>query len=164
MTNLNNTNLFILTSRRYGITKRISVEIHAGREESRALYSSIVEWQYEVTKRERPFNFMVEFGPFIYPLHHITSQHITLPYITLPSFQTQLTPKVTSGASTITCYTKYSPPAQHAGYLHNKSGTTKKEIQLRSGANCSNTHNIISSVAPHQRMSLTSYPGLDTHI
>ena len=28
------------------------------------------------------------------------------------------TPKVTSGASTITCYTKYSPPARHAGQLH----------------------------------------------
>ena len=35
--------------------------------------------------------------------------------LTLSSFQTPLTPKVTSGASTITCYTKYSPPAQHAG-------------------------------------------------
>ena len=36
-------------------------------------------------------------------------------YITLSAFQTPPTPKVTSGASTITCYTKYSPPAQHAG-------------------------------------------------
>ena len=41
--------------------------------------------------------------------------YITLHYITLPAFQTPPTPKVTSGASTITCYTKYSPPAQHAG-------------------------------------------------
>ena len=49
--------------------------------------------------------------------HHITSHHTTLHYITLSSFQTPLTPKVTSGASTITCYTKYSPPAQHAGYI-----------------------------------------------
>ena len=40
---------------------------------------------------------------------------ITLHYITLSAFQTPPTPKVTSGASTITCYTKYSPPAQHAG-------------------------------------------------
>ena len=43
----------------------------------------------------------------------VESDRITLP--SLPSFQTPLTPKVTSGASTITCYTKYSPPAQHAG-------------------------------------------------
>ena len=35
--------------------------------------------------------------------------------ITLSAFQTPPTPKVTSGASTITCYTKYSPLAQHAG-------------------------------------------------
>ena len=39
----------------------------------------------------------------------------SLHYITLSAFQTPPTPKVTSGASTITCYTKYSPPAQHAG-------------------------------------------------
>ena len=31
------------------------------------------------------------------------------------SIQTPLTHKVTSGASTIMCYTKYSPPAHHAG-------------------------------------------------
>ena len=41
--------------------------------------------------------------------------YITLHYITITAFQTPPTPKVTSGASTITCYTKYSPPAQHAG-------------------------------------------------
>ena len=41
--------------------------------------------------------------------------HFTLHYITLSAFQTPPTPKVTSGASTITCYTKYSPPAQHSG-------------------------------------------------
>ena len=41
--------------------------------------------------------------------------NITLHYITLLAFPTPPTPKVTSGASTITCYTKYSPPAQHAG-------------------------------------------------
>ena len=41
--------------------------------------------------------------------------NITLHYITLSAFQTLPIPKVTSGASTITCYTKYSPPAQHAG-------------------------------------------------
>ena len=35
---------------------------------------------------------------------------ITLHYITLSAFQTPPTPKVTSGASTITCHTKYSPP------------------------------------------------------
>ena len=69
---------------------------------------------------------------------------------TSSSFQTPLTPKVTSSASTITCYTKYSPPAQHAGQLHSKSGTTKKENQLCSSANCSNTHNIISLMAPHK--------------
>ena len=71
-------------------------------------------------------------------------------YITLSAFRTPPTPKVTSGASTITCYTKYSPLAQHAGQLHSKSGTTKKENQLCSGANCSNTHNINSSMAPHE--------------
>ena len=48
----------------------------------------------------------------------------TLHYITLSSFQTPLTPKVTSGASTI----------------------AKKKNQLRNGANCSNTHNIIFSI------------------
>ena len=42
-----------------------------------------------------------------------TESDITLH--TLSAFQTPPTPKVTSGASTITCYTKYSPPAQHAG-------------------------------------------------
>ena len=50
-----------------------------------------------------------------------------------------LTPKVTSGASTITFYTKYIPPAQHAGWLHSKSGTTKMKIQLCSGAYSRNT-------------------------
>ena len=39
----------------------------------------------------------------------------TLHYITLSSFQTPLTPEVTSGASTIICYTKYNPPAQLVG-------------------------------------------------
>ena len=38
---------------------------------------------------------------------------VTLHYIS--SFQTPLTPWVTSGASTDTCYTKYSSLAQHAG-------------------------------------------------
>ena len=38
------------------------------------------------------------------------SRQRLLNYITLPPFQTPLTPKATSGASTITCYTKYSPP------------------------------------------------------
>ena len=48
--------------------------------------------------------------------HHITSHHITyIHYITVTPFQMPLTPKVTSGASTITCYTKYIPPAQHVG-------------------------------------------------
>ena len=36
----------------------------------------------------------------------------TLHYIIVIS---NATPLVTSGASTITCYTKYGPPAQHAG-------------------------------------------------
>ena len=45
----------------------------------------------------------------------LSTHYPTLHYITLSAFQTPLTPKVTSGASTITCYTKYSPPAQHAG-------------------------------------------------
>ena len=79
---------------------------------------------------------------FVYKISK-TFNYTTLHYITLSAFQTPPTPKVTSGASTITCYTKYSPPAQHAGQLHSKSGTTKKENQLCSGANCSNTHNII---------------------
>ena len=35
------------------------------------------------------------------------------------------------------------PATQHVGY-------DKKENQLCSGANCSNTHNIISSMAPHE--------------
>ena len=35
---------------------------------------------------------------------------VILHYITLSSFKTPLTPKVTSGASTITCYTKSGPP------------------------------------------------------
>ena len=88
--------------------------------------------------------------------HYITLHYITL-HTTLSAFQTPPTPKVTSGASTITCYTEYSPPAQHAGYSYIaiKSGTTKKENQLCSGADCSNadcsnTHNIISSMAPHE--------------
>ena len=70
----------------------------------------------------------------------------TLHYITLSSFQTPLSPKVTSGASTITCYTKYCPPAiTQASYsaMHGKY-TTQKENQLHSGTNCSSTHNIIS--------------------
>ena len=46
------------------------------------------------------------------------------------------------GASTITCYTKYIPPANHAGLKHSSSGATKQ-------ANCSNTYTILSLVAPH---------------
>ena len=42
-------------------------------------------------------------------LHYITLHYITLHYITLSAFQTPPTHKVTSGASTITWYTKYSP-------------------------------------------------------
>ena len=38
-----------------------------------------------------------------------SSHYITLHYITLSAFQTPPTPKVTGGASTITCYMKYSP-------------------------------------------------------
>ena len=83
-------------------------------------------------------------------LHYITLHYITLHYITLSAFQTPPSREVVSGASTIKCYTKYSPTAQHAGQLHIKSGTTKKENQLCSGANCNNTHNIISSMAPHE--------------
>ena len=75
-------------------------------------------------------------------------------YITLSSFQMPLTPKVTRGASTITCYMKYSPPGPARRLATQQVGTTKKENQLCSGANCSNTHNIISR---WRHMSLTSY-------
>ena len=75
----------------------------------------------------------------IFPLHMGTRphwDHYTLHFIKLSAFQMPPTPKLTSGASTITCYTKYSPPAQHASQLHSKSGTTKKENQLCSSTNC----------------------------
>ena len=43
------------------------------------------------------------------------ADNVAAAYIALSAFQTPLTPKVTGGASTITWYTKYSPPDQHAG-------------------------------------------------
>ena len=76
-------------------------------------------------------------------LYFQVESEAVLHYITSLSFQMPLAPKVTTGASTIgTCYKKYCPPAQ--------SGTSKKENLLRSGANCSKTHSIISLMVPHE--------------
>ena len=60
--------------------------------------------------------------------------YITLHYII--AFQTPPTPKVTSGASTITCYTKYSPLAQHAGYMASSEETYSVSIVELCVAGC----------------------------
>ena len=75
---------------------------------------------------------------------YVSEGHITLHYITLSAFQTPPTPKVDQYCINNNMLYEIQPtrPAQ--------SGTTKKENQLCSGANCSSTHNIISSMAPHE--------------
>ena len=87
-------------------------------------------------------------------------------YITLSTFQTPLT--TTSGASTITCYTKYTAhwPSTQASYIASRV-RPKRKISCAAAQIAANTHNIISSMAPHefsviprrrgqQRMKLTS--------
>ena len=73
--------------------------------------------------------YFVWFNPAYYWLVH---------YITLSAFQTPPTPKVTSGASTITCYTKYSPPTTQASYTQQvgndqkgKSAVQRRRSQQR---------------------------------
>ena len=63
-------------------------------------------------------------------------QACTLHYITLSAIQMPPTPKVTSGASTITCYTKYNPPAQHAVgakavLCYNQTSVMKERVIMR---------------------------------
>ena len=55
-----------------------------------------------------------EYAPDVQILNDV---HTPSKHITLSSFQTPLTLKVTSGASTIACYTKYSPQTSH-GSMH----------------------------------------------
>ena len=82
----------------------------------------------------------------------VTWHFTTLQYL---YFKRHLTPRVTSGASTSTCYTKYSPPAQHtACYTASRVRPNRKiscaAAQFAATQIDSNTHNIISSMAPHE--------------
>ena len=73
-----------------------------------SILEKINSWPWPVKGQIPPFCAAFEILTVIFSK---TVQH----YITLSAFQKPPTPKVTSGASTITCYTKYSPLAQHTG-------------------------------------------------
>ena len=77
-----------------------------------------------------------------------------------------LTPKVTSGVSTITCFTKYGPAhrlaTQQVGYdQKGKSAVQRRKLQQTLTILCPRwRHMSLTSYWGQQRTSLTSYPGL----
>ena len=85
------------------------------------IYLTIEEGHHHHLFWKRPFlplfySYKVRRLPNMKSLHislNIAHSYIHTYILTLPSFQTPFTPEVTSGTSTITCYTKYNRPAQH---------------------------------------------------
>ena len=64
------------------------------------------------------------------------------------SFQTPLTPIVTSGASTNACYTKYSP--RHCRQATQQVGYNPTKTINRGYKNYSYSHSIVFLIVPHE--------------